>query len=156
MTVVADAHRLQNTPTSTDSPYAHHSLENLAALLEMAKDEADDVKTKIAVLQAEISRRVAEPIKQLRHLTQKFEGSVSCAVAGCEVRSNVPKRIEWDSDKLLALASVNDELDDVIDLDASIPERVYAAMPADLQKLVSDARTLKHGKETIEVKALGQ
>lgn len=154
MTVVADAHRLPNTPTSTDSPYAHHSLENLAALLEMAKDEADDIKTKIAILQAEISRRVAEPVQAMRRLTGKSEGAVTIEHLGCKVRSTVPKRVSWDTAKLLALAAASDEIDDILELEASIPERVYLAMPEDLRRLVSDARTLKHAKEVIEIEGI--
>ena len=56
--------------------------------------------------------------------------------------------------RLLALAAASDEIDDILELEASIPERVYLAMPEDLRRLVSDARTLKHAKEVIEIEGI--
>lgn len=119
----------------------------IAAELHAIKQEAEEVELAI---RAKVSDAVASARREL----QKFEGTVHAAVEGIEVISTVPKRVEWDSDKLDTLTgelvAMGADPSSFIEFELKISERKYETMPEPLRSLVAQARTVKHGKETFK------
>lgn len=135
--------------------YANTALPHLVALLENAQQEVAAAQRVVDQIQSAISDRVRDAVTAARVELQKFEGTVRVVVEGCEVKSDVPKRVEWDSAKLLEageeISRLGEDPSRFIDIKCSISERKFEVLPRVISALVSDARTVKHGKERLDV-----
>ena len=64
--------------------------------------------------------------------------------------ADVPKRIDWDQDKLAAIVSrirqSGDDPAEFVRTSYEVSERAYAAWPSAIRRLFEPARTLKLGK----------
>lgn len=131
---------------------------NLPLLLEFQASVAEElaaVKKRQEAIDEAIALRVSSAVKAARDELQKNEGTVNAVVDGCEVKSTVPKRVDWDSKKLMLacekIAQMGEEPSKWIDFKLSVSERKYDVLPSAIHKLVADARTLKHGKEVLAI-----
>lgn len=70
---------------------------------------------------------------------------------GYDVKITVPKRVDWDADKLNDMAA-SDELLEWLDFVPKVAESRYKAAPQRIQDQLDTARTVKAGKAKIEFK----
>lgn len=143
----------QNTLTAN---YDSIPLDLLLIKLEGAKAEADVAKRTVAELEKAITKRATPTVFAVRQAQQRFEGTVHAVVEGVEISSLIPKKVKWDQPALREAARQLETLGivdpwDILKVDISIPERTYAALSPEILKIVSSARSVEHGKETISV-----
>ena len=139
------------------SPFQGMKLRELKEARERVNQDLKDVQTILRDIETAIGNRVGEEIAAKRAYEKKAEGTIRVLIDGVEVVSNVPKRVSWDSEALEEILT-DMEVEDPsfnpmewVELTFNIPERKYKEMPTRLRKRVDNARTLKHGKETIKL-----
>ena len=120
--------------------------------------ELHDVQTILQDIEAAIGERVEQKIAARRDYEKKSTGTIHAVIDGMDVKSVVPKRVEWDQDKLEeAIAELELEYSitfnpaEYVDYTMKISEEAYGRMPPHVKRAVDRARIVKHGKERIEL-----
>lgn len=125
----------------------------------MLFDEADAMKAKAenakAFLQTVIGEKYKDQITALYADKGETTGVVRVADGDYELVVNHPKRVDWDNDKLAAIAQRivvewNDNPDDYIQVSRKVEEKKFNAWPPMLQQTFAGARTVKTGKPTFK------
>ena len=154
----------ENTPTPDDLPSL--SAAEIAALpvelLAILQREIDErlkrdkaAKTRFdAGLAVRYDTRAAEE----RQISGKDTGTVRFDDGDFTVVADLPKRVDWDQDRLADMvARIRDAGDDpaeYVDLAYKVPERKYAAWPEAIRQGFEPARTVRTG--TLKVELLSQ
>lgn len=137
------------------NPYKLLSLPELRDRRKRIAAELDDVKKLAREVDEAIESKVREEVDSSRRYHQKPDGTIKVVVQGVEVKSTLPKRVEWDSsllDEIITELELTGENPmEWVEYKLSIPEKTYKSMPAKIRGLVDRARTTKHGKEKIEL-----
>lgn len=146
--------KLSNRPT--ENPYENLSLDHLFEIRSGLKAEIKDVNKLIKNVESVIESKVQEAVEWKRSRYEKETGRVEVEVEGVVVTHDVPKRVEWLQREL---AEVGDKLGamghdphDIIVTKLSVNENVYKNLPEKVRWLLNEARVVKHGKTTIELK----
>ena len=106
--------------------------------------------------------RYATRAAEARRACGKDTGTVRLVDGDYTVAADLPKRIDWDQEKLAQIArSISDSGGDpaeFIDTKLTVPERKYTALPEAWRKGFEPARTVKTGalKVTLEREEGGQ
>ncbi len=145
-----------NTPSSKGAnPHDSAPLPLLVEQLALAEERLEIEKKNVDAIRAAMARRVADAVAEARAESLKTEGRIRCVVEGCEVVSDVPKKVTWDEKILDAaaakIAAMNEDPHRFIDWKASVSERKFEVLPAAIRQLIEPARTMSHGKEKIEI-----
>ncbi len=147
----------------TPQQLAARSVAELAALspgkkLELSRqiDEAFDFLKKVkAKFEASVELAYGEPLKATRADAQKDFGTVHVADGILRVTSDIPKRASWDQQKLgeiaRRIAAAGERVEDFIDVEFSIPESRFNALPPAWREQFEPARTVKSGKPTFRL-----
>ena len=135
--------------------YDNLPLARLDASLKSVNDEISALENVKKQIEGAITARVEPAVMAARDELQKYEGTVRAVVEDIEVVHTIPKRVEWDTNKLDDLSgeivALGLDPSDWIEFTLSVPEKKYSAAPANLRGLLDQARTLKHGKAKIEL-----
>lgn len=123
-------------------------------VLSAVADRLAEMKTLIgeaeARLNAGLDVRFGDRARQLRAADGKDSGRVRLGDGLFVVVADVPKRIDWDQDKLAAIVGrirqAGDDPADYVRTTYEVSERAYAAWPQHVRRLFEPARTLKLGK----------
>ena len=109
--------------------------------------DVEDAKRWLITVNDEINERFADTIKAALAAQGKDSGTVTQVLdGGFEIKGEVGKKVDWDSDKLLATAMTIpfDQAKQIFKFAVSVPEKIYnglkAANPA-LGAAVDGART---------------
>lgn len=88
----------------------------------------------------------------------KDTGTARLDDGGFEVVVEIPKRVDWNQEKLAAAYQdiPPDERDQYLRVSYAIDERKYAAWPETLQAFFREARTVKTGKPRFRLIAAGE
>ncbi len=93
----------------------------------------------------------------LRQQQDKPFGTVHLDDDGCTVTCDVPKKPEWDQQKLAAVAeqirAAGDDPAEYVDVTYKVAERKFTAWPEHIRQAFAPARVLKAGKATVSIKA---
>ncbi len=147
----------------TPQQLAARSVAELAALspdkkLELSRqiDEAFDFVKKIkAKFDASVELAFGEQLAAARAEAKKDFGTVHVLDGILRVTSDVPKRASWDQQKLgdiaRRIAAAGDRVEDYIDVEFSIPESRFNALPPAWREQFEPARTTKPGKPTFRI-----
>ena len=154
----------ENTPTPDDLQAL--SAAEIAALpvelLAILQHEIDarlkrDTAAK-ARLDAGLAVRYADRAAEERQAAGKDTGTTRFDDGDFTIVADLPKRVDWDQDKLAAMvARIRDAGDDpaqYVDIAIKVPERKYAAWPDAIRKGFEPARTVRTG--TLKVELLSQ
>ena len=154
----------ENTPTPDDLPalspgdIAQLPVELLAALQHEIDARLARNKSAKARLDHALAVRYADRAAEARRACGKDTGTVRLADGDFTVVADLPKRVDWDQDKLAAMvARIRDAGDDpaqYVDIAIKVPERKYAAWPDAIRKGFEPARTVRTG--TLKVELLSQ
>jgi hypothetical protein len=133
---------------------------DLQELQDFAHGAAEAGKTLASIVKrvnAELERRYGDQIKALLNAKPDPYGIATITLDnGYKVKAELGKKVEWSQS---ALATKFEELvargmnaADYIDVDYSLPEKRYGALPKEIQDYFADARTVTPGslKFTIE------
>jgi hypothetical protein len=92
----------------------------------------------------------------LRQQHEKPFGTVHLDDDGCTVTCDVPKKPEWDQQKLAAvvhqISAAGDNPAEYVDVTYKVAERKFTAWPEHIRQAFAPARVLKAGKATVSLK----
>jgi hypothetical protein len=151
-----------NTPSINDmlnmptGDLAQMPVELLAALQAELHHATKQLKAATARFNAALEVRYATRAAEARRACGKDTGTVRIADGDYTVVADLPKRVDWDQEKLAQIAAnIADSGEDpaeFIDTKLSVSERKYGALPEAWRKGFEPARTVKTGtlKVTLE------
>ena len=131
-------------------PAEHLALlqEDADTCLEAAKRARDWIEGIIAV-------RYGQRAIALRADQRKDSGTVRFVDGGVTVVADLPKRVEWDQDKLAAVVerirAAGDNPAEYVEVTFKVAERAYAAWPGHIRDAFTPARTVRTGKATFKL-----
>lgn len=114
-------------------------------------------KAKLAAawLDGALSLRYADRAHQARAADLKDTGAVRFDDNGVTVSADLPKRVEWDQEKLSGvvelLSAEGEDPRHYVEITLRVSERRYAAWPPHIRKVFEPARTVRTGKETFQL-----
>jgi hypothetical protein len=142
-----------NMPTGE---LAQMPVELLAGLQAELTHAARQLKSAIARFNSALEVRYATRAAEARRACGKDTGTVRLADGDYTVVADLPKRVDWDQDKLAQIAAniaeSGEDPSEFIDTKLTVSERKYGALPEAWRKGFEPARTVKVGvlKVTLE------
>jgi hypothetical protein len=125
-------------------------IEVLSALADSLAEMKAFVADAEARLNAGLDVRFGERARQLRAAGGKDSGRVRLGEGLFVIVADVPKRIDWDQDRLAAIVGrirqAGDDPTEYVRTTFEVSERAYTAWPQHIRRLFEPARTLKLGK----------
>ena len=152
----------ENTPSVDDmlnmstGDLAQMPVELLAALQGELDHASKQLKAATARFSAALEVRYATRAAEARRACGKDTGTVRLVDGDYTVVADLPKRVDWDQDKLAQIArNIADSSEDpaeFIDTKLTVSERKYGVLPEAWRKGFEPARTVKVGalKVTLE------
>ena len=152
----------QNTPSVEEmlnmpaGELAQMPVELLAGLQAELTHAARQLKSATARFNSALEVRYATRAAEARRACGKDTGTVRLADGNYTVVADLPKRVDWDQDKLTQIAAniadSGEDPSEFIDAKLTISERKYGALPEAWRKGFEPARTVKVGvlKVTLE------
>jgi hypothetical protein len=135
----------------------------LLAALQVELDHASKtLKAATTKFSAALEVRYATRAAEARRACGKDAGTVRLADGDYTVVADLPKRVDWDQEKLAQIAAniadSHDNPAEFIDTKLTVSERKYGALPAARRKGFEPARTVRTGslKITIEPNEVAQ
>lgn len=130
-----------------------------AEQLALLQDEADEAlrraKTACDWLAGAVALKYADRAHAARLAAGKDTGTVRFDDGAVTVIAELPKRVDWDQEKLGALVErIHAEGDDpaeYVDVAIKVPERKFAAWPSHIRSAFEDARTVRTGKPSFRL-----
>ncbi len=130
--------------------------ETLLLLQEEANEALRRAKADKDWLDGALERKYGAIAAELRKNGGKDTGTVRFEDGGVTVAADLPKKVEWDQEKLAAtvesIRASGDDPAEYVDLAFKVPERKFAAWPGHIRAAFEAARTVKTGKPSFEMK----
>jgi len=142
-----------NIPTGE---LAQMPVELLAALQGELVHASKQLKSATARFSTALEVRYATRAAEARRACGKDTGTVRLADGDYTVVADLPKRVDWDQEKLAAMVerirTAKDDPAQYVDITIKVPERKYSAWPDAIREGFEPARTVKTGalKVTLE------
>lgn len=128
---------------------------HLALLQEEARTSLEAAKRMQDWIEGIIAVRYGQRGIALRAEQRKDAGTVRFADGDVTVVADLPKRVEWDQDKLAAVVerirATGDDPTEYVEISYKVPERAYAAWPANIRDAFTAARTVRTGRATFKL-----
>ncbi|WP_221930663.1 hypothetical protein [Paracoccus marinus] len=150
-----------NTPTVDDLPglglqdIAQLPVELLAILQRDVDARIKRDKAAKARLDGALSVRYATRAAEERQAAGKDTGTIRFDDGDFTVVTDLPKRVDWDQDRLAAMVerirAAGDDPAQYVDIAFKVPERKYAAWPDAIRAGFEPARTVRPGTLKIEI-----
>jgi hypothetical protein len=138
-----------NMPTGD---LAQMPVELLASVQAELAHANKQLKAATARLNTALEVRYATRAAEARRACGKDTGTVRLADGNYTVIADLPKRVDWDQEKLAQIAAniadSGDDPADFIDTKLTVSERKYGALPEAWRKGFEPARTVKVGALT--------
>jgi hypothetical protein len=129
---------------------AAQPIEVLSALADSLAAMKTFVADAEARLNAGLDVRFGERARQLRAADGKDSGRVRLGEGLFVIVADVPKRIDWDQDKLAAIVGrirqSGDDPAEYVRTTYEVSERAYTAWPSPIRRLFEPARIVRLGK----------
>ncbi|HLI12758.1 MAG TPA: hypothetical protein VKY65_14290 [Alphaproteobacteria bacterium] len=129
--------------------------EHLALLQEEAEEALNAAKRIRDWLDGALVLRYGEVAARLRAAQGKDTGTVRFDDGPVTVVADLPKRIEWDQDRLAALVerirASGEKVADYVSLEIKVSERAFTAWPEAIRQAFAPARTVRTGKPTFRL-----
>lgn len=130
--------------------------EHLALLQEEEAEEALNAAKQIKDwLDGAIARRYGDEAARLRAAQGKDTGTVRFDDGAVTVIADLPKRVEWDQDRLAALVerirASGEDPAEYVSVELKISERAFTAWPETIRQAFAPARTVRIGKPTFRL-----
>lgn len=129
--------------------------EHLALLQADARDVLDSAKRTLDWIEAAITVRYEQRAIAARAAAGKDTGSVRFQDGGVEVTAELPKRVDWDQQRLSTLVEQiragGEDPADYVEISFKVPERSYVAWPERIRQAFEPARTVRTGRQTFKL-----
>ena len=133
--------------------------EHLALLQEDAATALDEAKRNRDWIESVIAARYGQRAVAMRAEQRKDTGTVRFADGEVAIVSELPKRVEWDQDRLAAVVdrirAAGDDPVEYVEVSYKVPERAYTAWPEHIRTAFIAARTVRTGKATFKLTLTG-
>jgi len=133
--------------------------EHLALLQDDAATALDDAKRNRDWIESVIAARYGQRAVALRAEQRKDTGSVRFTDGDVTIVADLPKRVEWDQDRLAAVVdrirAAGDNPAEYVEVTYKVPERAYTAWPEHIRTAFTAARTVRTGKATFKLTLTG-
>ena len=146
----------ENTPTPDDlqalsaAEIAALPVELLAILQHEIDARLKRDKAAKARLDAGLAVRYADRAAEERQAAGKDTGTTRFDDGDFTIVADLPKRVDWDQDKLAAMVehirAAGDDPAEYVDISVRVPERKYAAWPDAIRTRFKPARSVGSGK----------
>jgi hypothetical protein len=134
-------------------------LAQLVALSDEATQELQRFKQSKELIEAAIGIKYSQRLHALRQAQQKPTGTMHLEDEGFLVTQEIPKKPDWDQDKLQTvvakIAAAGENPEEYVDIAYKVAERKYTAWPEHIRAAFEGARILKTGKAVFTVKPVG-
>lgn len=156
MTFPQNTHRIEDLPSLALQDIAFLPIDMLAVLQRDIDERLKRDKVIKACLDSALEVRFASRAAEARKSCGKDTGTVRLVEGDYTVIADLPKRVDWDQDKLAAMVerirAAGENPADYVDIAYKVPERNYTAWPDPIRQGFEPARTVKAGalKVTIE------
>lgn len=118
------------------------------------KDEIEGrlkaVQEELAAVNVDIEHLVSQKLLDLRALTGKEFGAVNLSLEGYKVTETIPKKVEWDQEKLNKLfdriATAGDDPRAYMKMKLEIGEKQFDGFDPGIREIFAEARTVKPGR----------
>ena len=108
-----------------------------------------------ARLDGALTVRYADRAAEERQAVGKDTGTVRFDDGDFTIVADLPKRVDWDQDKLAAMVehirNAGDDPAQYVDIAIKVPERKYAAWPDAIREQFEPARTVRPGTLKVEI-----
>ena len=151
----------QNTPSVDDmlnmqtGDLAQMPVELLAGLQAELAHATKQLRMATARFNTALEVRYANRAAEARRACGKDTGTVRLADGDYTVVADLPKRVDWDQEKLAAMVAriraAGDDPAEYVDLSFKVPERKYAAWPEAIRQGFEPARTVRPGTLKVEI-----
>ena len=141
-----------NMPTGE---LAQMPVELLASLQAELAHAAKQMRIATARFRTALEVRYATRAAEARRACGKDTGTVRLTDGDYTIVADLPKRVDWDQDKLTALVAriraADDDPAQYVDIAIKVPERKYGAWPDAIRKDFEPARTVRPGMLKVEI-----
>ena len=124
--------------------------DQLALLQDEAEEALRHAREACERLDGAIAIKYSDRAQAERRFAGKDTGTIRFDDGAVTVIADLPKRVEWDQDKLAALVerirTDGGNAAEYVDVAFKVPERKYAAWPSHIRSAFEDARTVRTGK----------
>ncbi len=130
-------------------------IDQIASLLEDVADQKAALKHLDDLLYGALSYRYAERAALLRQAKGTNTGTVSIDDGEYVIRANLPKKVEWDAERLAEavdqIRSWGEDPDEYVSTEFKVSESGYNAWPSAIRIMFEPARTVGVGRPTYKV-----
>ncbi|MFY9209554.1 MAG: hypothetical protein WAO69_00340 [Aestuariivita sp.] len=151
----------QNTPSVDDmlnmqtGELAQMPVELLADLQAELAHATKQLRMASARFNTALEVRYATRAAEARRACGKDTGTVRLADGDYTVVADLPKRVDWDQEKLAAMVAriraAGDDLAEYVDITFKVSERKYTAWPDAIREGFEPARTVRTGTLKVEI-----
>ena len=131
--------------------------DQLMDLQQQAADHFEKAKRLKEWIDAAISIKYQNDISLLRNKQNKATGSIYLRDGSFKVTSIIPKKVDWDQEKLKDVVSAikkhGDNVDEYVETSYKISETKYSAWPEHIKNIFKPARVVRTGKESFKIEA---
>ncbi|MEI6207325.1 MAG: hypothetical protein WCP20_11115 [Desulfuromonadales bacterium] len=115
--------------------------------------QASIIQGQINAINIEVEHVIASQLLELRRLQGKEFGTINLVSDGYKITETVPKKVEWDQDKMNqlfdAIAQAGDDPRSYMKIKLEVSEKSYAGFVPQVQAMFADCRTVKPGRATL-------
>lgn len=133
-------------------------LQELIKQKEILEQQLEIVRGSLEAVMIDISHVIAAPIADIRKLQDKEFGAVNITFEGFKVTETVPKKVEWDQEKLNELfdriAGAGDDPRAWMKLKLEVSEKQFESFDENIKPVFAEARTVKPGKPVLKLEAI--
>ena len=123
--------------------------EKMASLKQDLNDVMCDIQDVLAI-----------QLTEIRKMQSKEFGAVNITVEGFKVTETIPKKVDWDQDKLGELFMIimehGDKPSNYMRMELDVPEKMFESMQPEIKEMFNEARTVKSGKATYKFEEVSQ
>lgn len=111
-------------------------------------------REELQAVNIDIGHLVSQKLVDLRSLTGKEFGVMHLIMDGYKVTETIPKKVEWDQEKLIPLffriMESGDKPSNYMTMKLSVAEKAYDAFPDTIKPIFAEARTVKPGPPSLK------
>ena len=112
------------------------------------------VQEELQAVNIDIDHAIAQKLADVRNLTGKEFGAVHLSLDGFKITETIPKKVEWDQEKMNELfdriAAAGDDPRAYMKMKLEIGEKAYDAFAEPVKAIFAEARTVKPGKAQLK------
>lgn len=127
----------------------------LAAMQREISAASKQMKTVSARFNAALDVRYAARAAEERRVSGKDTGTVRFEDGDCTIMADLPKRVDWDQERLTAMVerirAAGDDPAEYVEISFKVAERNYIAWPDAIRQGFEPARTVRTGSLKVEI-----